>query len=147
MPRSDRSAAGLRHALRNREPQAGAAFLARIGAVDLLELLEDPLLVLGRPVPLVRTRHISAPVPRNALSRWLYTSATTRIVTAGESLKRELVERNGFPLERIDSVPTGIDTQRFRPGDRGAAKRRPGSAVDTRQSVTGSESAASRRHG
>ena len=39
------------------------------------------LLAMGRPIPLVRTRHISAPVPRNALSRWLYTRATARIVT------------------------------------------------------------------
>ncbi len=64
------------------------------------------LLVLGRPVRMVRTRHISAPVPRNMLSRWLYTRATARIVTAGESLRRELIERNHFAAERIDSVPT-----------------------------------------
>src|SRR5215210_2656004 len=31
------------------------------------------LLALGRPIPTVRTRHISAPVPRNAPTRWLYT--------------------------------------------------------------------------
>jgi len=81
---------------------------------------------LGRPYPMVRTRHISAPVPRNPLSRWLYTRATTRIVTAGEALKNELVERNGFPGERIDSVPTGIDTQRFKPGDKLTARERLG---------------------
>ena len=75
------------------------------------------LLVLGRPVPMVRTRHISAPVPTNAPTRWLYTRATARIVTTGEALKKELVERNGFPALRIDSVPTGIDPQRFHPGD------------------------------
>jgi glycosyltransferase involved in cell wall biosynthesis len=81
---------------------------------------------LGRPCPMVRTRHISAPVPRNALSRWLYTRATDRIVTAGEALKKELIERNGFPGERIESVPTGIDTERFRPGDRMAAREKLG---------------------
>jgi glycosyltransferase involved in cell wall biosynthesis len=80
------------------------------------------LLVMGRPIPIVRTRHISAPVPRNALARWLYTRATARIVTTGEALKRELVERNGFPALRIDSVPTGIDPQRFCPGERTAAR-------------------------
>ena len=77
---------------------------------------------LGCPYPMVRTRHISAAVPRNPLSRWLYVSATSRIVTAGEALKKELVERNGFPAERIDSVPTGIDTARFCPGDKTAAR-------------------------
>lgn len=80
------------------------------------------LLVLGWPRPLVRTRHISAPVPRNFLSRWLYLRGTTRIVTTGEALKKELIERNGFPAARLDSVPTGIDVNRFRPGDRSAAR-------------------------
>ena len=80
------------------------------------------LLAMGRPIPTVRTRHISAPVPGNAPTRWLYTRATARIVTTGEALKKELVERNGFPAQRIDSVPTGIDTARFRPGDRNAAR-------------------------
>jgi glycosyltransferase involved in cell wall biosynthesis len=79
------------------------------------------LLALGRPTPMLRIRHISAPVPRNAPTRWLYTRATARIVTTGEALKRQLVERNGFPAQRIDSVPTGIDTARFRPGERSAA--------------------------
>jgi glycosyltransferase involved in cell wall biosynthesis len=80
------------------------------------------LLVLGRPVPMVRTRHISAPVPTNVPTRWLYTRAAARIVTTGELLKKELVERNGFSAVRIDSVPTGIDPQRFRPGERNAAR-------------------------
>jgi glycosyltransferase involved in cell wall biosynthesis len=80
------------------------------------------LLALGRPIPMVRTRHISAPVARNAPTRWLYTRATARIVTTGEALKKELVERNLFSAERIDSVPTGIDTKRYRPGDRRAAR-------------------------
>ena len=80
------------------------------------------LLALGRPVRMVRTRHISAPVPRNMFSRWLYTRATARIVTAGESLKRELIERNHFAADRIDSVPTGIDANRFTPGDPAIAR-------------------------
>jgi glycosyltransferase involved in cell wall biosynthesis len=88
------------------------------------------LLVMGRPLPMVRTRHISAPVPRNVASRWLYTRATTRIVTTGELLKKELVERNGYPAPRIDSVPTGIDPRRFRPGERSQARRRLGLPPD-----------------
>ena len=80
------------------------------------------LLALGRPIPMVRTRHISAPVPRNPPTRWLYTRATARIVTTGEALKKELVERNRFPAARIDSVPTGVDAKRYRPSDRRAAR-------------------------
>lgn len=78
--------------------------------------------LLGWPMPIVRTRHISAPVPNNPLSRWLYTRAAERIVTTGEALKRQLVDVNGFAAARIESVPTGIDPARFRPGDRAASR-------------------------
>ena len=81
------------------------------------------LAMLKRPCPMVRTRHISAPIPRNLASRWLYERATARIVTTGEALKRQLVEVNGFTAGRIESVPTGVDAQRFCPGDRAAARR------------------------
>jgi glycosyltransferase involved in cell wall biosynthesis len=85
---------------------------------------------IGRAVPIVRTRHISAPVPRNPFSRWLYERGATRIVTTGEALKRELVEANGFRAERIESVPTGIDAGRFRPGDRAAMRAKLGLPAD-----------------
>ena len=88
------------------------------------------LLALNRPCSMVRTRHISAPVPRNFLTRWLYTRATARIVTTGEALKRQLVERNGYPESRIESVPTGVDATRFAPGDRAAARQKVGLPAD-----------------
>ena len=88
------------------------------------------LQMLGRPVPIVRTRHISAPVPRGPLSRWLYVHAAARVVTTGEALKQELVARNGFSETRIESVPTGIDAGRFRPGERKAMRARFGLPQD-----------------
>lgn len=81
------------------------------------------LRLAGATAPIVRTRHISAPVPRNALSRWLYQNAATMVVTTGEALRRQLVEINGFAAERVVSVPTGVDAARFRPGARSAARR------------------------
>ena len=88
------------------------------------------LFALGRPAPMVRTRHISAPVPRNMLSRWLYTSAAARVVTTGEALRQALVADNGFPAARIESIPTGIDAGRFRPGERAAARAKFGLPQD-----------------
>lgn len=79
-------------------------------------------LLKGAP-PIVRTRHISAGVSDNWATRWLYVSATRHVVTTGEALRRQLIEVNGFPAGHISSVPTGIDTQRFVPGDRSAARR------------------------
>ena len=75
----------------------------------------------GAP-PIVRTRHISAPTPRNAATRWLYTRATRHIVTTGETLRRTLIADNGYPADKITSIPTGIDTRGFTPGDRDSAR-------------------------
>jgi glycosyltransferase involved in cell wall biosynthesis len=75
--------------------------------------------------PIVRTRHISAAVPRNPLSRWLYRQPA-RIVTAGEALRRELIEKNGIAPERVLSVPTGADPARFAPGNKQDARRQVG---------------------
>lgn len=73
--------------------------------------------------PLVRTRHISSAVPNNRSSRWLYQTATALIVTTGEALRQQLISDNGFAPARIVSVTTGIDGNRFFPGNRESAKR------------------------
>lgn len=75
------------------------------------------------PPALIRTRHISAAVPGNAPTRWLYQRAAKHIVTTGESIRQALITSNGYAPSTITSVPTGIDAQRFRPGDRAAARR------------------------
>ena len=76
--------------------------------------------------PVVRTRHISTPTRDNAATRWLYGRATAHVVTTGEALRRELARANRLPLERVTSVRTGIDLQRFRPMARGACRARLG---------------------
>ena len=72
--------------------------------------------------PLVRTRHISAPVPDNRATRWLYRRASTHVVTTGEALREQLIRDNDLPAARVTSVPTGIAPERFPPTD--AAVRR-----------------------
>lgn len=88
-------------------------------------------LTLHDAPPLVRTRHISAPVPDNASSRWLYRRASRHVVTTGEQLRTDLIQRLDLDPERVTSVPTGIDPARFRPGDRGQARRDLGLVEDT----------------
>jgi glycosyltransferase involved in cell wall biosynthesis len=73
--------------------------------------------------PIVRTRHISAPIPANRASRWLYTHAVRHVATTGESLRQTLIRHNRFPANQITSVPTGIDTSRFAPAEDKAAMR------------------------
>ncbi len=76
---------------------------------------------LPSPPAIVRTRHISAPVSANFANRWLYRQAA-RVATTGESLRRHLMETLGLDPAQVVSVPTGIDTQRFAPADKAAAK-------------------------
>lgn len=72
-------------------------------------------LSLRRSPPVVRTRHISAPVPDNAPTRWLYKGAARMVVTTGERLRETLIRDNGIPAQNMISVPTGIDTERYHP--------------------------------
>jgi glycosyltransferase involved in cell wall biosynthesis len=76
---------------------------------------------LGSAAPIVRTRHISSPVPRNAATRWLYGRAS-RIVTTGEKLRLQVIEETGADPARVISIPTGIDLPHFAPGDAQAAR-------------------------
>lgn len=80
-------------------------------------------LFLSKHIPLVRTRHISAPIKKNFATNWLYKKSTTHIVTTGESLARQLTEVNHIPAEKITSIPTGIDTELFVPGDKQTARK------------------------
>lgn len=64
---------------------------------------------------LVRTRHLSAAVPNNVFSRWLYRSATAAIATTGEPICRHLIEDIGVDAERVQSIPTGIDAASYGP--------------------------------
>jgi glycosyltransferase involved in cell wall biosynthesis len=85
---------------------------------------------LGAAPALVRTRHISAPAPRNAATRWLYTRAARRIVTTGERLRAQVIAETGADPARVVSIPTGIDLGRYLPGDPAQARARLGLPAD-----------------
>lgn len=85
---------------------------------------------LGDAPAIVRTRHISAPIPSNPLTRWLYVRAAAHIVTTGEALRRQVIAEAGADPARVTSVPTGIDLDRFHPGDRIAARAELGLAQE-----------------
>ena len=88
---------------------------------------------LRKAPPIVRTRHISAPVPDNMASRWLYRDASRYVVTTGESLRTQLIDRLRLEPTRVLSIPTGIDTNLFRPPsarERTAARHAIGASSD-----------------
>lgn len=74
--------------------------------------------ILKKPPPIIRTRHISSRIPNNRASHWLYARAMHHVVTTGESLRRQVIEQTGTNPLHVTSIPTGIDPERFRPGDK-----------------------------
>jgi glycosyltransferase involved in cell wall biosynthesis len=68
---------------------------------------------------LVRSRHVSIPIPR---ARAPVYRLADRIITSGEAVAR-IVEAAGVPRERIVAIGPGIDTARFHPGVAGDAVR------------------------
>jgi glycosyltransferase involved in cell wall biosynthesis len=77
----------------------------------------------GRAPVLLRTRHVSIRVPRDVATRWLYRRATARVVTTGDALREQLIRDNGLDPSRVESVPTGVDAEAFRPRSRTDARR------------------------
>jgi glycosyltransferase involved in cell wall biosynthesis len=70
----------------------------------------------------VRTRHLSARVPRNFASRWVYNRGADFVMTTGEAIVEALSADGFMPRERLAAVPTGIDAEIFQPGDKMAAR-------------------------
>ncbi len=76
------------------------------------------VLVQGEHSQLTNTEH----QPRRLRQRrWLYRGCRA-IHTVSEAMRRELVTC-GFPGSKISSIANGVDTARFTPGDRSAARR------------------------
>jgi len=82
-------------------------------------------LIATKPV-VVRTRHVSTAVKPGAPNRWLYGRVPARVVTTGETVRGQLIAGLGLDPSHVVSIPTGIDTMRFRVGDRISARRRLG---------------------
>jgi glycosyltransferase involved in cell wall biosynthesis len=70
-------------------------------------------------VALVRSRHVTIPVPRR---RALVYRLADRIITSGEAVAG-LLAAAGVPRERTVAIGPGIDAERFHPGVSGAAVR------------------------
>jgi len=81
---------------------------------------------LSNTPPMVRTRHVSTPINNHFSTRWLYTKATSHIVTAGEALRQQLHRDNGYALASMTSVRTGIDLKRYKPIDKAAMRAKLG---------------------
>ena len=111
-----KSVSGLR-AMRRYLARPDAASFDIINSHSSTDTWLAALALMGKRAPpaLVRTRHVSAPVANNLTTRWLYRTASARVVTTGEALRQTLIDDNGLDPARVMSVPTGIDVARYSP--------------------------------
>jgi glycosyltransferase involved in cell wall biosynthesis len=86
-----------------------------------------------RPRPaIVRLRHISGPVARGPLNRWLYGQVPARVVTTGIAINKMLIERLSLDPAQVVAIPTGTDLDRYKPGERNAARTALGLPADAK---------------
>lgn len=62
---------------------------------------------------IIRTRHLSTPVAKNIMGSIIYKLLPHKIITTGEAIKEQLIERNCVPPHKIISIPTGVDFSIF----------------------------------
>ena len=64
---------------------------------------------------IVRTRHKSTPISPTIRHRVLYGALPHAIVTTGETVRQDMINRNGLAGSKIVSIPTGVDLNIYRP--------------------------------
>ena len=64
-------------------------------------------------VPIVRSRHVKIPIRNHIFNRWLYAKAPRRILTSGQGIAQMVAEQARIPLDKIKSIPAGVDFRRF----------------------------------
>ncbi len=80
---------------------------------------------LSRRKPIiVRTRHKSTPISNNLSRRILYQQLPHAIITTGEAVREDLIERQGIDGCKLVSIPTGVDLEVYRPTPPDASIRR-----------------------
>jgi glycosyltransferase involved in cell wall biosynthesis len=75
-----------------------------------------PAARLAKNKPLtIRTRHLSTPIGKNLMSTFLYNALPHFIITTGEAIRKQMITVNHFNPDKIISIPTGVDTDIFKP--------------------------------
>jgi len=77
----------------------------------------------GRGIPVVRVRHLGAPVRSSTTSRFIYRTVPTLVVGTGNAVRDMLIKNVALDPARVFSVPTGTDTEKFSPRDRTQARQ------------------------
>jgi len=68
-------------------------------------------------VPVIRTRHISSKLNGNPLTRLVYNQLSDAIITTGLFIREQLIREVGVVPDKVLSIPTGMDVERFERAD------------------------------
>ncbi len=71
---------------------------------------------VARTPVLIRSRHIDVDYPHRWLSRHAFTTLADEVLTTSDKITNHLRTRFTLPAERVTTVSTGIDLERFHPG-------------------------------
>ena len=71
--------------------------------------------LIGAPL-LIRSRHIDVDYKGRMSSRIAFKWLPHRVITTSERIREGLINTLGLDPQRVQSIPTGIDTARFAPG-------------------------------
>ncbi len=108
-------------------------FMSGLVGLALRRSLRAPLVTTFHALGLVRRAHQGAddafPAARLSIERALV-QHSARLVAECPQERHDLIQSYGADPQRISLVPCGVDLDRFRPGDRGAARARLGLPVD-----------------
>jgi len=78
----------------------------------------------------IRTRHISSALKTDVMTRFVYGPLCDGVITTGEFIKGQLVGDLGLAPDKIRSIPTGIDVDRFGSADGKVVRSELGIATD-----------------
>ena len=102
-------------------------WLSGVAALTLRERWAVPVLQMFHTLGRLKNRAARSPAELEPAIRLAeetrIVSAADRIVAANVVERAELLRDYGAPVQRIATIPCGVDTELFAPGDRAAARR------------------------
>jgi glycosyltransferase involved in cell wall biosynthesis len=64
-------------------------------------------------IPIIRSRHVMIPIRQHVLNHWLYAKAPHRVLVSGEGIRKMVAEHAKVPVNKIISIPAGVDFRKF----------------------------------
>lgn len=67
---------------------------------------------------IIRSRHIEVDYPKKLISQFAFRRLPDHVITTSERIRQRMIQELDVPDDRIETIPTGIDFERFSTADR-----------------------------